>query len=91
VIGTSIVLIATYLYNADISRGSKPPPINITSTAHGGQEKPYEDRGFAIKLPLTPLKEEALVTSRPNSPGIHHNRKGSSRGEKPSYFDSKRE
>ena len=44
--------------------------------------------GFAIKLPTTPLGEEALTTSRPGTPLRHHTRKGSARG---SYFEGKDE
>ena len=93
-LGTAVVLLATYLYNVSsdapgfLTRSTRPPPINITSPVDGRFEKPFDDRAFAIKLPLTPLKEEAISTSRPGSPLKHHTRKGSARGD---YFEGKRE
>lgn len=92
------MLAATYLYNSESSfsqiRTARPPHIDITSPGGNSndlQEKSYDNRSFAIKLPLSPLKEEALSTSRPGSPSLHHARKGNSRGDREGYFEEKRE
>lgn len=79
IVGTSIVLYATYLYNSEDQR-NRPPVIKLSEN-----EKTLIDRSFAIKLPSTPLKETALSTSTPNSPALHHMRTGSSR----EYFGKK--
>ena len=98
-LGTALVILATYLYNAAEEPGpSRPPPILIDSVVSEKPKipipdprmpsRPGGDAGFAVKLPTTPLLEEALTTSRPGSPMLHHTRKGSSRG---SYFEAKKE
>ena len=85
-IGTSIVLFSTYLYNSTHRREPRPPPIRIHD-----YEKITIDRQNSnendppLKLPTTPLKAEGLSTSRPGSPKGHHSRVGSSRG----YFGTK--
>lgn len=90
-LGTTLVLLSTFLYSYHDHHhvkphghsNSKPPPIRINSN-----EKPSlntEDMGqsqdFSIKLPTTPLINEELgrSTSRPGSPaagGRHHARVG---------------
>jgi len=92
-LGTAIVLVATYIYCGDsnIAKSEvrlRPPPIRIysyeksdTKTTENAQSPPND---FSIKLPTTPLITEAaaITTSRPGSPS-HHTRVNSSRG---TYF-----
>lgn len=86
VLGTSVVLLATYLYSSEQDSSHRPPPIRIQQST----ESPLrvniperEQKELAIKLPTTPLKvEEGLSTSRPSSPGQRSKRKGDS----PGYF-----
>ncbi|KAI9890350.1 MAG: hypothetical protein M1814_004260 [Vezdaea aestivalis] len=79
VIGTSVVIFATYLYSG--KDRLRPPPINIASyekTTIGGMETPsYEDH--TKMTPVTPLKSSGLSTSRPSSPMRHHVRVASGR------------
>ncbi|KAL6717497.1 UDP-galactose transporter Gms1 [Lecanora helva] len=85
-IGTSIVIFSTYLYNSSIERALRPPPIRIHDYEKTTIDKSYsKEKGHAQKLPTTPLKDEALSSSRPGSPRGHHSRVGSSRA----YFGSK--
>ncbi|ERF74172.1 hypothetical protein EPUS_03362 [Endocarpon pusillum Z07020] len=82
VLGTSVVLLATYLYSYQELKRPRPPPIRIHSYEKTTIDRdPKEDAGrdLSIKLPLTPLKiEAALSTSRPASPNQQHKRKGES-------------
>jgi len=85
VLGTAIVIFATYLYSGTERTRKRPPPINIAS-----YEKTTIDNGYtpreeqsSLRLPLNPLdsvKSAGLSTSRPSSPMRHHSRVGSSRG-----------
>lgn len=77
-IGTLVVLYATYLYNSEESRQQslRIPPIDISAS----EKKEFDDRSFSIKVPTTPFKETGLTTSTPNSPALHHKKTGSSRG-----------
>ncbi|KAI9699996.1 MAG: hypothetical protein M1836_002530 [Candelina mexicana] len=83
IIGTGIVLSATYLYSSQDRL--KPPPIKIVSyekTTIGGESSDYEDSARyedSSKLPTTPMISAGLSTSRPSSPMRHHSRVGSSR------------
>ena len=81
IVGTSIVLYSTYLYNSEDQR-LRPPTIKLSEN-----EKTLLDRSFAIKLPATPVKELAVSTSTPNSPLLRHKRSGSVR----EYFGAKKE
>ena len=79
------MLFATYLYNSQ-DYVMRPPPIRIhgyEKTTIDGQDPKEKDS--SLHLPATPLKHDALTTSRPNSPSLHHHRVGSARG----YFGSK--
>lgn len=84
VLGTGIVIFATYLYSGPERKRNRPPPINIVN-----YEKTTIDNGYTprdedtLRLPLMPLeniKSAGLSTSRPSSPARHHSRVGSSRG-----------
>ncbi|KAI4110401.1 MAG: hypothetical protein LQ345_006992 [Seirophora villosa] len=85
IIGTGVVLSATYLYNLR-DRGSRPAPLRIhayestivDSKSAGGRSTP-------LKYPRTPLKSEGRSSSRPNSPDSHYPRTESARG----YFGSR--
>ena len=78
-LGTAMVIFATYLYSSQESSRGRPPPINIAR-----YEKTTVDNGFTPKAetldPLEMLKTSGLSTSRPSSPMRHHSRVGSSRG-----------
>lgn len=74
-IGTGVVMFATYLYSSQDRL--RPPPINIASyekTTIDG-ESPFEDH----PKPSTPLMSSGLSTSRPASPMRHHSRVASGR------------
>ncbi|QSZ37057.1 hypothetical protein DSL72_009149 [Monilinia vaccinii-corymbosi] len=88
-LGTSIVLFATWLYSGPERKRNRPPPINIVSyektTIDNGFTPKYEEDGSSLTLdPLSGLKGPgagaSLSTSRPSSPMRHHSRTGSSRG-----------
>lgn len=93
VIGTSIVLLATYLYSIrETSKPLPPPPIRIDSYENIIIDRDAEEgnrKELSIKLPSTPLKiEEALSTSRPASPNPKYKRKGGeSVGHFPNHLD----
>ncbi|KAL9104181.1 MAG: hypothetical protein Q9163_000833 [Psora crenata] len=85
-VGTSIVLFATYLYNSSSDQTPRPPPIRIhdyeKTTIDGSQGREHTLR----KHPIRPLKSPGFSSSRPTSPSSHHFRAGSSReyiGDKP--------
>jgi UDP-sugar transporter A1/2/3 len=87
VIGTAVVIFATYLYSGPDRKRHRPPPINIasyekTTIDNGYTPKYVEDRsrGSVALEPLDVVKSAGLSTSRPNSPIRHHSRTGSSRG-----------
>jgi UDP-sugar transporter A1/2/3 len=85
VIGTAVVIFATYLYSGIDRKRNRPPPINIASyektTIDHGYTPKYEEDGSQMTLaPLDGLKAAGLSTSRPSSPMRHHSRVGSSRG-----------
>jgi UDP-sugar transporter A1/2/3 len=84
VIGTAIVLFATYLYSGPERKRNRPPPINIASyektTIDNGYTPREEESSFRLPLyPLENIKSAGLSTSRPSSPMRHHSRVGSSR------------
>lgn len=87
--GTSLVLFATWLYNSqDVRSRARPPPIKIHSfekTTIDLQVPHADDK--SIKIPVSPFrKEAALTTSRPPSP-IQQHRIGTGRG----YFEKHRD
>ena len=84
-IGTAVVIFATYLYSSTGRQRNRPPPINIasyekTTIDNGFTPKYEEDRSKMTLDPLDGLKNAGLSTSRPSSPLRHHSRVGSSRG-----------
>lgn len=85
-IGTAVVIFATYLYSGSERTRNRPPPINIasyekTTIDNGYTPKFEEDRSRMLTLdPLENVKSAGLSTSRPSSPMRHHSRVGSSRG-----------
>jgi len=80
-IGASVVLIATWLYNSEEARTQSIPTIQLPSNEKGLTEAPPEMNDMSIQIPKTPLshQESALATSRPGSPS-HKKRKGDSAG-----------
>ncbi|TVY83270.1 UDP-galactose transporter [Lachnellula suecica] len=85
IVGTAIVIFATYLYNGPERNRNRPPPINIASyekiTIDNGLTPRFEeDRSRMTLDPLENIKSAGLSTSRPSSPMRHHSRVGSSRG-----------
>ncbi|KAN0098570.1 udp-galactose transporter-like protein [Hyaloscypha variabilis] len=85
VVGTAVVIFATYLYSGPDRKWKRPPPINIasyekTTIDNGVTPKYEEDRSRMTLDPLDGLKNAGLSTSRPSSPMRHHSRVGSSRG-----------
>lgn len=91
VIGTLIVLFATYLYTAQDVTKHRPPPIRIhiyENTTIDIDPAEEDRKDLSIKLPSTPLKiEEALTTSRPATPNQKQKRKGESAGYFPKHLD----
>jgi solute carrier family 35 (UDP-sugar transporter), member A1/2/3 len=85
VVGTAVVIFATYLYSGPERQWNRPPPINIASyektTIDNGMTPKYEENRSRMTLdPLDSLRDTGLSTSRPSSPMRHHSRVGSSRG-----------
>lgn len=83
VLGTALVVYATYLYAMPETRRSRPPPINIidfekTTIDNGFTPRYDEDKQLFLDLPDS--KSPGFSTSRPSSPMRHHSRVGSSRG-----------
>jgi len=88
VIGTAIVIFATYLYsNPERKQRNRPNPINIASYEKTtiGQYTPMEEKSqhqIQLQLPvdgLEALRSAGLSSSRPSSPLKHHSRAGSTR------------
>ncbi|KAF2193463.1 nucleotide-sugar transporter [Zopfia rhizophila CBS 207.26] len=85
-IGTSVVLFATYLYtNQDRAR---PPPIRIADyekTTIDGNPSYFDLERASAPLAKSPLRTEALSTSRPGTPSVerHHFRVNSERKQFP--------
>ncbi|EXJ81564.1 hypothetical protein A1O1_07628 [Capronia coronata CBS 617.96] len=80
-LGASVVLVATWLYNIQEARAQRAPSIKIytekKTTLHGAAEA----NDMSIQIPKTSLNhgETALATSRPGSPN-HKKRKNDSLG-----------
>jgi len=81
VVGTAIVLSATYLYSVQENQRQRPPAIRIHSYEKTTIDNfPAEQPDISIKLPRTPLGHEAAMsTSRPGSPN-HKKRKSDNLG-----------
>ncbi|KIX96600.1 uncharacterized protein Z520_07866 [Fonsecaea multimorphosa CBS 102226] len=69
-IGASIVLIATYVYNAEEARLLQSPAVMITENEKSSLNGTAALNDMSIQIPKTPLVQEetALATSRPGSP-----------------------
>jgi len=80
VVGTAIVIFATYLYSSPDRTNNRPPPINIASYEKTTIDHGYTPREEKTLNPLECIKSAGLSTSRPSSPMRHHSRVGSSRG-----------
>ncbi|KAK4545901.1 hypothetical protein LTR36_002465 [Oleoguttula mirabilis] len=91
-LGTAIVLGATYLYNATpadrADRRARPPPISVSDYEKTG-EPSYFDLEFVTVAAKSPLRGEALSTSRPNTPTFERRPRPKSPG--PNLTISKRE
>ncbi|KAI1185018.1 UDP-galactose transporter [Nemania serpens] len=82
ILGTSLVLFATYLYTSPDRKRGRPPPISIV-----GLEKTTVDRvntprpSARLEVPgqVDGVKSLGLTTSRPASPLLHHIRVPSAR------------
>lgn len=67
-LGTAIVLGATWLYNSSPAKKKlPPPPISVTDYEKSGQPG-YFDLESVASASRTPLRSEALSTSRPGTP-----------------------
>ncbi|KAJ9666609.1 UDP-galactose transporter Gms1 [Coniosporium apollinis] len=85
--GTSIVLLATYLYSSQDRL--RPPPIRIAEyekTTVGGDPSYFDlEPASAAKVRTPGLRGDALTTSRPGTPTVerHHHRGNSERKQFP--------
>lgn len=88
IIGTAVVIFATYLYSVqDSHRGSRPPPIRIASyektTIDDGHTPSGEAKSLLDPMDLLEgLREKGLSTSRPSSPLRSHSRLGKGRAKR---------
>lgn len=82
-IGTVLVISATYLYSGPDRKGNRPAPLNLASyekTTIDGEYTPNDDMTLRVPIdPLDPIKSAGLSSSRPGSPMRHHARVGSAR------------
>lgn len=69
-VGASIVLTATWLYNSEEARASKAPAIHVIGDEKSTAPALAGLNDMSIQIPKTPLSQEetALATSRPGSP-----------------------
>jgi hypothetical protein len=74
-LGTAVVLLATYLWNSD--RGLPPLKIVIADYEKTaiGNERPYSDDRGTSKAGSRSSFKEALTTSRPSTP-VNFERRG---------------
>jgi len=82
ILGTSLVMLSTYLYSGPDRKRGRPPPINIINyekTTIDATPK-YVDETKLNLDPLDSIKAVGLSTSRPSSPGFSHARASSARG-----------
>ena len=83
-LGTGIVIAATYLYNNTLDDVKpKPPQIKIPSPSPDGEkrnEPGYFDLESVVAPARSPLRSDALSTSRPGTPS-YERRPHSSKGE----------
>ncbi|KAI1613005.1 nucleotide-sugar transporter-domain-containing protein [Exophiala viscosa] len=71
-LGASIVLASTFLYNAEASRVQRAPAIRIYSDEKSSLDTVADMHDMSIQIPKTPLSHEhtALATSRPGTMGL---------------------
>ncbi|KAL8754484.1 MAG: hypothetical protein Q9199_004308 [Rusavskia elegans] len=85
VLGAVIVSCATGLYSQAEGK-ARPAPIKIHEYEKTTIDpRSAKERSTPMKHPVTPLRNEGISSSRPNSPVRHHSRLGSSKG----YFGSR--
>ena len=88
-LGTSIVIVATYLYSKPDFSASRPPPVQIhdyektTIDSEAARAKLLPN---GIKTPAIDIKGEAMSSSRPVTPLLHHSKSSSTLD----YFAAKR-
>ena len=88
-VGTSVVIAATYLYSKSDHSSARPPPIQIhdyektTIDTESARAKAFPN---GIRTPAADLKGEAQSSSRPVTPLLHHSRSSSTLD----YFAAKR-
>ncbi|KAH9907225.1 nucleotide-sugar transporter [Xylariomycetidae sp. FL2044] len=83
VLGTALVLVATFLYTGPDRKRGRPPPINIVNfekTTIDPINTPRTNDRLDVPNPLESVKAMGLSTSRPSSPLRHHVRVPSARG-----------
>ncbi|KAI0203645.1 UDP-galactose transporter [Astrocystis sublimbata] len=75
ILGTALVLFATYLYT-DRSKRARPPPINIVSFEKATIDPMNTPRNDRLEVPnqFDNAKSLGLSTSRPSSPLRYHSR-----------------
>ncbi|KFY02802.1 hypothetical protein O988_01891 [Pseudogymnoascus sp. VKM F-3808] len=85
VIGTAVVIFATYLYSLNDKGQTRPPPINIASyektTIDNGYTHSEDKKNLLTPLDIMDTNKAGLSTSRPNSP-VGHSRAGAWKGGK---------
>lgn len=85
VIGTAVVIFATYLYSQNDSRRNRPTPINIANyektTIDNGHTPVVEKKNLLDPLDLMDTNKAGLSTSRPSSP-VGHPRMGTWKGKR---------
>lgn len=87
IVGTTLVILATYLYSSPDRKRGRPPPLNIVGfekTMIDSTPKTGTPMGEKRQLldPLDTVRAMGLSSSRPASPLRHHNRVPSARGDK---------
>ncbi|KAI3333454.1 nucleotide-sugar transporter-domain-containing protein [Ustulina deusta] len=82
ILGTALVLFATYLYTGPDRKRGRPPPINIAiyeKTTIDPMNTPRSTDRLSVPNPFDSAKSLGLSTSRPSSPLRHHIRGASAR------------
>ncbi|KFY86406.1 hypothetical protein V500_07659 [Pseudogymnoascus sp. VKM F-4518 (FW-2643)] len=85
VIGTAVVIFATYLYSLNDKGRVRPPPINIASyektTIDNGYTPAEDKKNLLTPLDIMDTNKAGLSTSRPSSP-VGHPRTGAWKGKR---------
>ncbi|TGJ85042.1 hypothetical protein E0Z10_g3749 [Xylaria hypoxylon] len=82
ILGTALVLYATYLYAGPDRKRGRPPPISVVSyekTTIDPMNTPKSTGRLAVPNPFDGAKSLGISTSRPSSPLRHHSRGPSGR------------